>query len=86
MAEGKRQLDFFEETPARQGYGKLDAAVDGLRDRYGQNVVSPAAMMALRDKPVHARDAAPERHGALVRGESALRRLAIPRLTLGNGV
>ncbi len=86
LAEGKRQLDFFEETPARQGYGKLDAAVDGLRDRYGQNVVSPAAMMALRDKPVHARDAAPERHGALVRGESALRRLAIPRLTLGNGV
>ena len=86
MAEGKRQLDFFEETPARQGYGKLDAAVDGLRDRYGQNVVSPAAMMALRDKPVHARDAAPERHGALLPGETAHRRLAIPRLTLGNGV
>jgi len=86
MPESNRQLDFFEETPLRQSYGKLDEAVDRLNGRYGQQMVTPAAMMALRDKPAHARDAPPERHGALLPGETARRRLAIPRLTLGNAV
>jgi DNA polymerase-4/DNA polymerase V len=79
----QRQLDLFEDTPQRRAYGRLDAAVDRLGDRYGQGVVAPASTLGLRLKPAHARDAQPERHAALVPGETAQRRLALPRFTLG---
>jgi len=86
MPEHGRQLDMFDDTPVRQSYGKLDEAVDRLNDQYGQNVVVQAATLGSRLKPVHSRDAAPVRHGALLPGESAQRRLGIPRLTLSNAV
>ncbi len=86
LPEEQRQLDLFADTPLRQSYGRLDEAVDRLHKRYGQNVVTPAAMLGSRLKAYHARDAAPERHHALLPGESAQRRLAIPRMTLSNPV
>ena len=86
IPEHGRQLDLFDETPLRQGYGKLDEAVDRLNDRYGQNVVTPAATMGRQLKPSHPRDAAPERHHLLLPGESRNRRLAIPRLTLTHSI
>jgi len=76
-----RQLDFFEETPQRREYAKLDGAIDRLNARYGQGTVAPAAILDTRLKPVHARDAAPERHGEILPGETAQRRLAIPRFS-----
>ncbi len=79
-----RQLDLFEDMPARQTYCKLDEAVDQLNARYGQSVVQ-AATLGTRLKAVHPRDAAPERHKALMPGETK-RRLGIPRMTLGNPV
>ena len=84
-SEHQRQLDMFEETPVRHEYGKLDAAVDRINRRYGQNAVAPAVLMDGRLKPWHSRDAAPERYDSLQRGE-AVRHLAIPRMTLGNPV
>ena len=86
IPEHNRQLDLFDETPIRHNYGKLDEAVDRLNSRYGQNAVSPAATLDTRLKPWHPRDAAPERHAALLPGETLRRRLAIPRLTLANPV
>lgn len=86
IPEHGRQLDMFDDTPLRQSYGKLDEAVDGLNNRYGQNVVTQAATMGRMLKPAHSRDTAPVRHGALLPGESGNRRLGIPRLTLGNAV
>ncbi len=80
-----RQLDLFEDTPARQTYGKLDEAIDRLNAQYGQSVVVQAATLGTRLKAVHPRDAAPERHKALMPGETK-RRLGIPRMTLGNPV
>jgi len=77
------QLDFFEETPRRRAYARLDAAVDRLAERYGQGAVIPASMLDLRLKPVHARDAQPKRHAALLPGETPLRRLALPRFACG---
>jgi hypothetical protein len=77
-----RQLDFFEDTPQRRQYERLDAAVDRLSARYGQGTVAPASSLDLSLKPVHARDAAPERHAALMPGETAQRRLALPRFSL----
>ena len=85
LSEGNRQLDLFEETPARGGYGKLDAAVDRINRRYGRNAVAPAALMDGRLKPYHPRDAAPERYAVLLDGETG-RHLAIPRMTLSNPV
>jgi hypothetical protein len=59
--------------------------VDQLNGRYGQHTVAPAALLNGRLKPVHARDAAPDRYGVLCKGEE-VRHLAIPRLTLTNAV
>lgn len=86
LVEQGRQLDLFEETPVRQSYGKLDAAVDQLNSRYGQNVVSHAATLGTRMKVFHPRDVAPARHRALLPGETPGRRLGIPRLTLSNPI
>jgi nucleotidyltransferase/DNA polymerase involved in DNA repair len=85
VSERNRQLDLFEETPTRHDYGKLDAAVDRLNRRYGQNAVAPAALLDRRLKPYHSRDAAPERYDTLLQGET-IRHLAIPRMTLSNPV
>ncbi len=85
VAERNRQPDLFEETPQRHDYGKLDAAVDRINRRYGQNAVAPAALLDRRLKPAHSRDAAPARYDTLLRGETG-RHLAIPRLTLANPV
>ena len=86
ILEQNRQLDFFEETTIRRQYGKLDEAVDHLNARYGQSTILPAATLASRFKVFHPRDAVPERQAALLPGETASRRLAIPRLTLANPV
>ena len=85
VPEYQRQPDFFEDTPARRVYGKLDEAVDRINARYGRNTVAPAALMDGRLKPWHARDAAPERYAVLQRGEGS-RHVAIPRMTLPNPV
>lgn len=85
VPEYQRQPDFFEDTPARRVYGKLDEAVDRINARYGRNTVAPAALMDGRLKPWHARDAAPERYAVLQRGEGG-RHVAIPRMTLSNPV
>lgn len=85
VSEHNRQPDLFEETPTRSDYGKLDAAVDRINRRYGQNTVAPAALLDLSLKPCHARDATPARYNTLLHGETS-RRLAIPRMTLANPV
>ena len=84
-SERNRQPDLFEETPARRDYGKLDAAIDRINRRYGQNAVAPAALLERSLKPYHSRDAAPERYDTLLRGETS-RHLALPRMTLANPV
>ena len=84
-SESNRQLDMFEETPLRRNFGKLDAAVDRINRRYGQNAIAPAALLDGRLKPRHSRDAAPERYNVLLQGEGD-RHLAIPRMTLSNPV
>jgi hypothetical protein len=85
VPERGRQLDIFDDTPERQSFGKLDDVVDRINGRYGQRTVAPAALLNGRLKPVHSRDAAPERYGTVLKGEEA-RHLAIPRLTLTNPV
>jgi DNA polymerase-4/DNA polymerase V len=85
VPEQGRQMDLFEETPARQGYGRLDETVDRLNQRYGQGTVAPALLLDLRRKPLHSRDARPDRYRRLARQEGA-RHLALPRLTLDNPV
>ncbi|HRR33072.1 MAG TPA: DNA polymerase IV [Kiritimatiellia bacterium] len=85
VSEHHRQLDLFEDTPARRAYKKLDAAMDTINNRYGSLTVMPATFLDLSLKPDHARDAAPERYDTLLRGETT-RHLAIPRMTLPNPV
>ena len=86
LPQQSRQLDLFHDTSLRQSYEKLDAAVDRLHARYGQHVVVQAASLGTSLKVFHPRDAPPARHQALLPGETTHRRLAIPRLTLGNPI
>jgi DNA polymerase-4/DNA polymerase V len=85
VPERQRQLDLFEDTPARRCQARLDRAVDGLNARYGQGAVAPAALLDLRLKAWHPRDEKPARHEERLKGETS-RRLAIPRMTLTNPV
>jgi len=85
VAERNRQLDFFEDTPTRLGLGRLDNAIDALNRRYGQGAVAPAALLEGWRKPWHPRDASPLRFDVRFKGENR-RRLAIPRMTLGNPI
>lgn len=72
---------FLERTPKSvQSSANVGARpLRRMKARYGQGVVAPAALLDLRRKPAHSRDAPPERYGALLPGETAQRRLAIPR-------
>lgn len=85
VAERGRQLDMFEDSALRCSYGKLDSAVDWVNARYGQGSLKSGSLLELEDKPLHARDATPERYSVLQMGEGR-RRLGIPRLSLGNPV
>ncbi len=77
-----RQPDLFERREVGEERKRLNAAVDTLNRRFGSQTVKSAALLNLSEKPLHARDAKPERYKILLPGESATRRLAIPRLTL----
>lgn len=80
-----RQPDLFDNSVAKQARQELDRKVDQLNRQFGGQSVKAAALLNLKDKPSHARDAQPERYGRLFKGESRIRHINIPRLTLGEG-
>ena len=77
-----RQPDLFEQTVIKEERIKLNQAVDQLNRRFGSNTVGSAALLNLAEKPTHSRDAKPDRYTHLLPGETTIRHLSIPRMTL----
>ena len=68
---GLRQPDLFEQTEVKAERIRLNTTVDQLNRRFGSHTVKSAALMSLKEKPVHSRDAKPQRYERLLPGETA---------------
>lgn len=77
-----RQPDLFEQTVIKEERTKLNSAIDKLNRRFGSHTVKSAALLNLAEKPLHSRDAKPERYNPLLPGETTVRHLNIPRMTI----
>jgi hypothetical protein len=77
-----RQPDLFDPRGAGKEQSHLNQAIDQLNRKFGSHTVQSAALLDLKQKPVHARDKLPERYTKLLKGETLVRHLNIPRLTL----
>jgi len=77
-----RQPDLFEAGTKQKERQKLNLTIDRLNRQFGSHSVKAAALLDLKEKPSHSRDRKPERYNRLLRGESQVRHLNIPRLTL----
>jgi DNA polymerase-4 len=77
-----RQPDLFEARPQSAEQTQLHQTIDKLNKRFGSNSVQSAALLNLREKPTHSRDAKPKRYDKLLKGETKVRHLNIPRMTL----
>ena len=76
------QFELFEDRPRIEALQRLTRAMDDVNRHYGRQTVRSAASLPLAAKPRMERDAPPERRTALLPGETAQRRLAIPRMTV----
>jgi len=76
------QLELFEDRPKIEALSRLTRAVDEVNGHFGKQTVRSAACLPLADKPCMERDAPPERRAVPLAGETARRRLAIPRMTV----
>ncbi len=79
---GHRQPDLFEQVELKEERTRLNKTVDRLNRRFGSHTVKSAALVNLNEKPVHSRDAKPERYERLLPGENPVRHLDIPRMTI----
>ena len=79
---GLHQPDLFEVREVTEERKKLNTAVDRLNRRFGSQTVKSAALLSLGSKPAHARDALPTRYDTLLPGETTMRHLGIPRITI----
>lgn len=82
-SDAVEQLDLFADRLRSANLRRLTAAVDDINRRYGKYAVSSATSLYLGQKPAMPRDDQPERRTALsFKGETARRRLRIPRWNL----
>jgi DNA polymerase-4/DNA polymerase V len=73
------QFELFEDRLRIDSLRRITATVDSVNRRYGKHALCSGTSLFLARKPESTRDARPERHQRLLRGETPARRLAIPR-------
>ena len=77
------QFDLFDDRLRIDSLQRAEAAVDAVNERFGRYTVRSAASLPLAAKPGLTRDEQPARRASeLFAGETARRRLGIPRMTL----
>ena len=78
-AEGERQLDLFEDRVRIEKTGRIAATVDAVNAQFGKHKVSLGTALYLERHVRTDRDLPPWRKTELLSGETARRRLNIPR-------
>jgi DNA polymerase-4/DNA polymerase V len=81
-ADGSDQLDLFEDRLRLDRMVRLSRAIDDLGRTYGKHCVSFGPSLFLPNHAMTARDEQPRRKTDLLPGETARRRLAIPKLAI----
>lgn len=74
------QLDLFDDHARHEALRALATRTDAINRRFGRGTVQAATLLELARKPLARRDTPPARLAALFAGETACRRLAIPRM------
>lgn len=77
------QPDLFEDRLRIEKMARASRAIDAINARFGKHAVSLGSALCLRRPEKTDRDERPWRKTHLLPGETARRRLALPRLTLG---
>jgi DNA polymerase-4/DNA polymerase V len=81
--DSSQQLELFEDRPRIDALQRVEAAVDAVNEQFGRYTVRSAASLPLAARPVMPREAQPARRTTeRLPGETARRRLRIPRLTM----
>lgn len=80
--DGVTQLELFEDPARRDKLAQTGRALDAIDARFGKHTVSLATGLFLPRHRRTARDEKPQRKTALLKGETARQRLAVPRLML----
>jgi hypothetical protein len=73
------QYDLFEDRVAIASCRRLTRATDDINARYGKYTLSSAASLFLPPNPSSPRETPPQRWNLRFPGETARRRLAVPR-------
>ena len=76
------QPDLFADRLRIEKMERAAQAVDALNARFGQHTISLGSALFLRRPYASPRNEPPWRRAALLRGETARRRLRLPRLSL----
>jgi DNA polymerase IV len=76
------QFELFENRPRIEAMRRLMQAVDEVNGHFGKQTVRAAAALPLDGKAPMERDVPPARRAEPLPGETAKRRLAIPRMTV----
>lgn len=76
------QFELFEDRLAIEQLRQATLAVDTINQRYGKHTVGLATALDLARKPHQVRDEASPRRSLTMRGETARRRVGIPRMDI----
>lgn len=82
LQEGGHQLELFEDRRRADDVRISTRVVDEINQRYGKHSLRSAATLYLHNQPVTERDVEPARRKHRLPGETARRRLHIPRMSV----
>lgn len=77
-----QQRDLFEDHLKIEALRRVTEAVDAVNEQYGKHTLRSAVSLFLENRPPGEREAAPANRRLVMPGETARRRLAIPRWSL----
>jgi len=78
-SDRSEQFELFEDRLKIEGLRRITQAVDSLNKLFGRHTVGCGTSLYLRGKPENSRDAVPNRHRNVLKGENLKQRVEIPK-------